>query len=791
MPELGPLWTHFHCSDNKPNGIHHPLAAALADKVDVLGEKKAMAGHLRKCPHATQAERDLAATHVPTEADKKSKRKVASDTPGDVDDESAQRGEQSGERKKRKLVAAVETSIRQSSIAAYACKGIDLPFTADQRSDIADQFLRATQSANLPERWVEDPEVMKLFVMFRSQALDVMPSRRQLSGPLLKRASARVDAEITDIVKGEDVLLCTDGWRSVTKDNVGGVHLNSLLIDVLRTNSWRKDGELLAVKFGNMIDKAETSLGCNVVAFLTDNDGGSKKGRNLLAAARPWLIVFPCCAHQGQLILGEYLRENEKASELTEELIDFVHWLNSHDKVRDIFDGYQAQLNEHGTVLAYDPIRRSILLERDAIIKAQVGAETNRARKESLRNNVLSHCISVEENGWWDRLDAIIVDFEHICFLTNIAQSDHVRPDQFCLALAGLYLHFAQHSDSGLGARMCKRLEKRWAELDQPVFLIAEVLNPFEKLSRFGDKANIDVFILALEVVNLFLRINSRPLKTPRSPEKQTEHEQQLQERSHTVSTTFMQYVGGTGPFANWNVPNSQAKASYIQLNGDDPIPYWEFLAMNAQVSELAKFAITLLRLVANQAGLERTFSDFLNKKNKKRARLGLEKMAMQSKVTRRIREDHYTEGLRQKRQGRKNHSEAQVKTLLSVPRYSEAGVSDTDDENNGIREKQSVLIKSKAAWRKQVQEWQQEMHDLSDDEEVPTAASGGRRQWSWLPASLKILFGGQVTNPVRLVRRKNAYTEETLHMELLAAECSDEEPDAGAEEGSGDDYEG
>ena len=36
--------------------------------------------------------------------------------------------------------------------------------------------------------------------------------------------------------------------------------------------------------------------------------------------------------------------------------------------------------------------------------------------------------------------------------------------------------------------------EKRWKDCDQPFFLLALVLNPFEQLSRFGEKAGISRF---------------------------------------------------------------------------------------------------------------------------------------------------------------------------------------------------------------------------------------------------------------------------------------------------------
>ena len=41
-----------------------------------------------------------------------------------------------------------------------------------------------------------------------------------------------------------------------------------------------------------------------------------------------------------------------------------------------------------------------------------------------------------------------------------------------------------------------KRIEKRWKALDQSMFILALVLNPFEGISRFGDKAAINPFTL-------------------------------------------------------------------------------------------------------------------------------------------------------------------------------------------------------------------------------------------------------------------------------------------------------
>ncbi|KAK7015735.1 hypothetical protein R3P38DRAFT_2543461, partial [Favolaschia claudopus] len=234
-------------------------------------------------------------------------------------------------------------------------------------------------------------------------------------------------------------------------------------------------------------------------------------------------------------------------------------------------------------------------------------------------------------------------------------------------------------------------------------------------------------------------------------------------------------------------------------------INFWEMLQVNKAVLPLAKFALQLLHLVVNQAGLEQWFSDFSNKKSKKWNRLSLKKMAQQAKVTRFIRQEQKAEGLTDERTKRKNHEDSRVQQLLTVPRYADAILSDTDDsENEGGR--RSVVIRTSTAWRRQVAEWQAETRELDaavsdpeeddDDEElppsVPLPAPGRRRtQRSWFPTTLASLFGGQIDNPFTISRRERVVSEESLYMELFAAEHSGEEPDDGALSGSGDEYRG
>lgn len=66
--------------------------------------------------------------------------------------------------KKRKLFSNVERMLTQTELKVY--KGISIPFSSEQVAIIKKQFLRATISANLPFRWTEDVEILKLFLLF-------------------------------------------------------------------------------------------------------------------------------------------------------------------------------------------------------------------------------------------------------------------------------------------------------------------------------------------------------------------------------------------------------------------------------------------------------------------------------------------------------------------------------------------------------------------------------------------------------------------------------------------------
>ncbi|KAF5347675.1 hypothetical protein D9758_014844 [Tetrapyrgos nigripes] len=660
-------------------------------------------------------------------------------------------------------------------------------------------------STNLPDHWVEDPEVITLFLMFRAQAGDVLPSAKMLGGRLLDEEHERVEKEVKKAVKGKDVVLTCDGVKDISKNTLTGPHL----IDLYNSTPDKKDKDSMCESFEKMIDAAEKVYGCAVVGLGTDNDGGSRAGRELLGKRRPWVFTFPCLAHQGQLILCDYFKVNEKAQETSEEATDLVGWINNHGRIRDIFN--QVQSSQTNKILAYlvanltrwtthvisfhrleelkKPLRVASLSHRDNIIAAQVGAEKNAREVQELTAAATRQLDPIDNNQFWSQLSTVVEDLEPICYATNICQSDHAGPDVVLLAFVGVFLHFKNHSDRHLSLEMTKRLERRWKSFDQNLMIGVLILNPYERLDRFGPNANANAFSINALITNLYIKYASRPLSEFLDPDEKEAAEEQRRKRVQAVSSAVTQYLAMTGPFTEW--PGIQA--GFEKIHGKDPIKFWETMSTDGRTVDLANFAVTLFSMVLNTAGNERDFS----------------------KIRNTIKQGHYRQGLKDRRKPRKNHDEERLSKLLEVPAYAEAIEEPDPDQNHDSGSFRSQLITNRKQWRREFVKWGEEARkqeesqpdDLSDGEDdeldnvsnfVPALPTGKR---TWLPRSLALLFGGKVVQEEveysldhhlrRRQTRRQGWSEEALYMELPAQEEQDEIPDDGALEGSGDEYGG
>ncbi|KAJ7784179.1 ribonuclease H-like domain-containing protein [Mycena metata] len=692
----------------------------------------------------------------------------------------------------------------QSTLSNLVFRRNDMPYSPEEKVALEAQALRAIVSSGAPFQLFADPEMKILFGIMRTTAPDALPSPKVIGGRLLNSAAEEVEEKIKKVMKGKLLGICTDGWKGNHRETVNGLCTNVdfkvYLLELINATADKKDGPSQCENFAKMIDRVELKYGCFVIYLTTDANGGSKKGRILLGKQRPWLILPSCWAHQFQLILGDYFKVNDTATYIAEDATGLIAWINNHSRVRMIFDEAQRTITQNAgriLVLAYfvanltrwtthfvafmrlflmrEALEVAVLQNRAAIIAAQVGAavSTDAAR---LKEDAEKYCALIRDRNFWDGLETVLGDLEPICLGTNINQKDSARPDQVLLTIAGIFLRFAEHPELEVKAAMLKRIEKRWLDCDQPVFLLALILNPFEKCSCFGPNANLNQLKCRNMLLVLYRRIKSRPDNPDTSEEKA--------EKDKELSKPFMQYLAGTGHFADLN----DWEEIEVSLGGNtDPILAWEALADSRHLAELANFAISILKIVVNQAGCERTFSRTKIEQADHRNRLGLDKMDKRTKVRADICADHERQGLIKPRQGRKNHKS--VGALLAVARYRDL-LEDQEDEDPNERGR--ALVSSTDGWRTEMVKW---VADSKAAEVVERAEAVEKAKWKaqretlgldsdsgleeedtprlpktprWKPITLATLFGLS-EKPLKRKPSARVLEEEERLMEALA----------------------
>ncbi|KAJ6549409.1 ribonuclease H-like domain-containing protein [Mycena vulgaris] len=720
---------------------------ACAAAGSVRGDKAAWIPHILgsgrgkiPCPHASAQAKAEATSQRDVRVIAKQKVSIAaaSDPPSG----SAKHGRSESSSGSHATEEAPSKRMRQSTIQAF--NGHDMPFTTAQIQAIQAQTLRATISTGVAFRFWENREVKKLFRMMRTAAPSVLPSRKVIANRLLNEAAEEIEDRVRERLCGEIIGLSSDGWKSLRKASVNAVcaslghKVRSLylllrkaksrqtyVLELFDATAFNKDGPALCAQFEEIIERIQTKYKCFVIFFVTDADGGSKKGRILLGKKRPYLFVPSCWAHQFQLILGDYFKVYAYGREIAESATGLIAWINNHGKVRKIFDQVQAQLSQERTnkiiILAYlvanltrwtthfvafmrllvlrEYLQFAVMQSRGAIIAAQVGAAKS-TEKQRLEEEAIAYCDLIGSHSFWSGLTSVVEDLEPICYGTNINQTDSTRADQVLLTLAGLYLHFIDHPETAVSSSLVQRIENRWADCDQPLYLVALILNPFEGLACFGPKANFDHFKATSLVVNLYRRVMDHP-------------------------------------------ENKDA------AEGKDPVAVWKALEGSAPAAELAKFAGLVFAIVVNQAACERVFSEVKNNESPHRARTALETLEKMSKINGGIREDHLREGPAPTRGKRKNHDS--VEKLLAVPRYRDL-LEDQDAEDESDRGR--PLVSSSAKWRIEMAKWiasvreadlmdaeNSEVDSDADDEDAHPKIPAKKSKW--VKTSLAVLFGG------------------------------------------------
>lgn len=163
----------------------------------------------------------------------------------------------------------------------------DLPMTKVETEQFQLQLARATISAGLSERWIEDPEIIKAFRMLRTILL---PNRRKIGGHILQTLLSEAESTAKVGVLGEMVTLVADGWKNVKRvaliSYVVKNHGKVFTLKVDDVSLLPKTGKIL---FG-LIDKQLQQLhtaerGAKVVAVCTDDGADCKLATKQISMA--------------------------------------------------------------------------------------------------------------------------------------------------------------------------------------------------------------------------------------------------------------------------------------------------------------------------------------------------------------------------------------------------------------------------------------------------------------------------------------------------------------------------
>jgi len=76
------------------------------------------------------------------------------------------------------------------------------------------------------------------------------------------------------------------------------------VVELIQVTAATKDGPALCLLFMDIINRLQLLYMCFIYYFVTDADGGSKKGQNLLGVECPWILTPSCFAHQVRYLLN-------------------------------------------------------------------------------------------------------------------------------------------------------------------------------------------------------------------------------------------------------------------------------------------------------------------------------------------------------------------------------------------------------------------------------------------------------------------------------------------------------
>ncbi|EKM52734.1 uncharacterized protein PHACADRAFT_198783 [Phanerochaete carnosa HHB-10118-sp] len=422
--------------------------------------------------------------------------------------------------------------------------------------------LIGSSAANLPHRWVENPEWATFVAKFIPGAK--LFSRNKLTKTLILQELERVwglaQKNLKDLKVAEGTFQL-DGWTGGNYHHFLGFMFTAgskvFAARLKDTSCKRKTAEKLLAHVRAEFARTEETWNIKLVALVSDNSGESLAMRKALQLERPDLIIMH----------AKFLEASAEADQV-------IRWLRSKTQVLAILRKVQE---EQGVSSPLTVIRAVLtcwishylayrcLLDLKNWITQVVSQDRGRVKAGQETANILQSTSS--------RLDHVALVFGTLFLrFTNLAEDKDANADEEEICRA-----------------VCDSLNKRWLDSDQDILVAAVILNPHTRAAPLKSFWHADIIML---LARIWKRLFS----------------------SDTVPPAFYnevkEYISDTGTYAD--MPN--LAASLRNPNDLDhsaaPLEVWKlFMTASGPVSPLQRLAERIFSVCPNVAPVERFFS--------------------------------------------------------------------------------------------------------------------------------------------------------------------------------------
>ncbi|GET01887.1 ribonuclease H-like domain-containing protein [Rhizophagus clarus] len=337
-------------------------------------------------------------------------------------------------------------------------------------------LLRMSVANGFSFQWIDHPATLELFEFLNPHL--ILPNRKALSNRILTRETENVNTLRNDKLINDKVgvVLAFDGWKNILNQHIfGSLFISSsgeiLIWDVSDISSERERLIEIIPKITGLIQETKR-LGIKLNAIVSDSAPAYAATRRRLRLEYAEIVFLPCFAHQCQLAIGDIFKESPILKTASSKAIKIASYFKNANnsyfigKLRDIqnelYDKY------YSIVIPGETRWNSHYFCFKSLIRS----------KQALRNLAIRY-----EHPQID----ILLPY---CGVLNKLQCDKARLYEVLHALGYFCQFWKQFPDSDLGNQMIDRLEKRWSQWEQPLFLLSFALHPKYRFAYFNSDLN-------------------------------------------------------------------------------------------------------------------------------------------------------------------------------------------------------------------------------------------------------------------------------------------------------------